>query len=446
MKNLKKFIYLLFAITLLTACEKEITTLDNSEITNQKSEVLFDRSTTGGDFDPNWIPPRLDFINKSLSSRDDNAPTTNIALYGNYYSSQWITFFNANGYNAVSISQSSIDNGDLSNYNVLYVVRDFNYNSTTIAQIKSFVNNGGILISEYTATENIIFNFHFSNGNMATGYRTGNGNLVNVNTEHPITTGLPSSFYGGNQIDYYYYYDNLDAEFDIFASFNQDLNNDGDNDPVGGTYCYGNGVYVAFFTDFADLNGSTVPALTLSINMIEYALDSCDKDTDGDGILDEDDNCPDTRNSGQADRDKDGVGNRCDNCATIFNPNQEDWDGDQMGDICDDDDDNDGVVDEKDKIPHSNINTYLDLNSEVRILNKLVKRGIFMNDEMEAIMKLVADMEDVSDQRRTSRFRSKMYFVVNNWWFKYHLITSMEKNQVLNAINQMSYPFNQDPA
>ena len=166
-------------------------------------------------------------------------------------------------------------------------------------------------------------------------------------------------------------------------------------------------------------------------------------DTDGDGIYDSEDNCPDTRNSGQADRDKDGVGNKCDNCPNTPNPDQVDWDYDGMGDVCDDDDDNDGVVDEKDKIPYSNINTYLDLNSEVRVLNKLVKRGVFMNDEMEATMKLVADMEDASDQRRTRRFRSKMYFVVNNWWFKYHLITSMEKNQVLNAINQMSYPFNQ---
>ena len=211
-------------------------------------------------------------------------------------------------------------------------------------------------------------------------------------------------------------------------------------------------------------------------------------DSDGDGIFDSNDNCPDTRNSGQADRDKDGVGNKCDNCPNTPNPdqvdsdsdgigdvcdncpdtfnedqadvdgdsfgdacdncpetpnsNQANWDGDAMGDVCDDDDDNDGRLDAVDKYPYSNTNTYLDLNSELKILNKLVKRGIFMNDEMEAIMKLVADMEDVSDQRRTSRFRSKMYFVVNNWWFKYRLITSMEKNQILNAINQMSYPFN----
>ena len=58
-------------------------------------------------------------------------------------------------------------------------------------------------------------------------------------------------------------------------------------------------------------------------------------------------------------------------------------------------------------------------------------------------MKLVADMEDVTDQRKTNRFRSKMYFIVNNWKFKYRLIDNREKREILNCVNQMSYPFNQ---
>ena len=143
------------------------------------------------------------------------------------------------------------------------------------------------------------------------------------------------------------------------------------------------------------------------------------------------------------DSDGDGVGDPIDNCSTVFNPSQADYDGDAMGDACDDDDDNDGVIDEKDRNPMSNMNTYLDVNCRLSIMNQMVKRGTNMNDEMEAIMKLVADMEDVTDQRRTNRFRSKMYFVVNNWWYKYRLITSAEKNQILNCVNQMSYPFNQ---
>nr|WP_290856299.1 thrombospondin type 3 repeat-containing protein [Flaviramulus sp.] len=51
-------------------------------------------------------------------------------------------------------------------------------------------------------------------------------------------------------------------------------------------------------------------------------------DTDGDGINDDVDNCPDTANADQADNDGDG-----------------------LGDICDDDDDNDGILDVDDNCP-----------------------------------------------------------------------------------------------
>ena len=168
------------------------------------------------------------------------------------------------------------------------------------------------------------------------------------------------------------------------------------------------------------------------------AFASCD--SDGDGISDYNDECP---NDPDNDIDEDGLCGDVDNCPTVYNPNQEDYDRDEMGDTCDDDDDNDGVIDEKDRHPYSNMNNYLAVSCKLSIMNQMVKRGTNMNDEMEDIMKLVSDMEDVTDQRRTNRFRNKMYFVVNNWWFKYHLITSAEKNQILNCVNQMSYPFNQ---
>ena len=72
-----------------------------------------------------------------------------------------------------------------------------------------------------------------------------------------------------------------------------------------------------------------------------------DEDTDGDGILDPQDNCPDEANAGQADLDGDGIGNVCDsdidgdgvpnvndNCDYAVNPNQADQDGDGIGDAC----------------------------------------------------------------------------------------------------------------
>ena len=75
------------------------------------------------------------------------------------------------------------------------------------------------------------------------------------------------------------------------------------------------------------------------------------EDTDGDGVGDACDNCPHDDNAGQEDDDNDGVGNVCDNCPNTPNPGQEDNDGDGMGDVCDDDDDNDGVLDGQDNCP-----------------------------------------------------------------------------------------------
>ncbi len=76
-------------------------------------------------------------------------------------------------------------------------------------------------------------------------------------------------------------------------------------------------------------------------------------DTDGDGVDNVDDNCPTVPNPDQTDVDNDGAGNACDtvnnldpdndgintaegdNCPTTFNPTQTDSDGDGAGDACD---------------------------------------------------------------------------------------------------------------
>lgn len=62
---------------------------------------------------------------------------------------------------------------------------------------------------------------------------------------------------------------------------------------------------VAFYFDGEDLgglDGETIQAL------------SVDPDTDGDGIVDRIDNCPDIANPGQEDTDGDGIGDACDQC------------------------------------------------------------------------------------------------------------------------------------
>ncbi|WP_236250343.1 PHB depolymerase family esterase [Microbulbifer sp. ALW1] len=78
-------------------------------------------------------------------------------------------------------------------------------------------------------------------------------------------------------------------------------------------------------------------------------------DTDGDGVEDALDNCPNAANADQADNDGDGIGNACDstpdgepvdsdgdgvndsadNCPAVANAGQEDNDGDGIGNACD---------------------------------------------------------------------------------------------------------------
>ena len=81
-------------------------------------------------------------------------------------------------------------------------------------------------------------------------------------------------------------------------------------------------------------------------------------DSDGDGIPDNVDNCPNFPNANQADTDMDGLGNKCDNCKFIANADQADADGDGAGDVCDicpndplDDPDGDGICNDIDNCP-----------------------------------------------------------------------------------------------
>jgi hypothetical protein len=81
---------------------------------------------------------------------------------------------------------------------------------------------------------------------------------------------------------------------------------------------------------------------------LDYMLIDNNVDTDGDGILDVDDNCPELANADQLDTDEDGSGDLCDtdddndgildvddNCPLVSNADQSDSDGNGIGDACD---------------------------------------------------------------------------------------------------------------
>jgi len=94
----------------------------------------------------------------------------------------------------------------------------------------------------------------------------------------------------------------------------------------------------------------------LSNNVLRVDHDLCaGPDSEGDGVPDFVDNCPDLYNPGQEDADDDNVGDICDNCPDDSNEDQADNDGDGTtgvqppagagwgGDACDADDDNDSL-------------------------------------------------------------------------------------------------------
>uniref|UniRef100_A0A8C5NGI3 Thrombospondin 1b n=1 Tax=Gouania willdenowi TaxID=441366 RepID=A0A8C5NGI3_GOUWI len=80
--------------------------------------------------------------------------------------------------------------------------------------------------------------------------------------------------------------------------------------------------------------------------------DACDNDDDNDGIPDDRDNCPFVFNPRQYDYDRDDVGDRCDNCPYNSNPDQIDTDSNGEGDACSVDIDGDGILNEKDNCPY----------------------------------------------------------------------------------------------
>ncbi|XP_061414837.1 thrombospondin-1-like isoform X1 [Lethenteron reissneri] len=80
--------------------------------------------------------------------------------------------------------------------------------------------------------------------------------------------------------------------------------------------------------------------------------DACDDDDDNDGILDDRDNCRLQFNPRQYDYDRDDVGDRCDNCPYNHNPGQIDTDGNGEGDACSVDIDGDGILNEQDNCPY----------------------------------------------------------------------------------------------
>lgn len=93
----------------------------------------------------------------------------------------------------------------------------------------------------------------------------------------------------------------------------------------------GNQWYAAIVNDSLPLNANIFSFL-YSRTVSDFVTSN---DFDGDGITDDQDNCPCVSNTNQVDEDGDGVGDACDNCPAKANPDQKDFDRDGVGDVCD---------------------------------------------------------------------------------------------------------------
>jgi len=135
------------------------------------------------------------------------------------------------------------------------------------------------------------------------------------------------------------------------------------------TECKCKGEYNSVMRCLADVEYEQCTVCNSKLYNMQVCFDTCVHDwekidTDGDGIPDRTDNCPEAPNPLQMDTDSDDKGDMCDpdvdndgwpneldNCPYVYNPDQLDTDPNSFGDACRSDKDSDGYQDFEDNCP-----------------------------------------------------------------------------------------------
>ena len=207
------------------------------------------------------------------------------------------------------------------------------------------------------------------------------------------------------------------------------------------------GVYTLAVGGYASTRTSPYTLVTTGI--------ACNMDSDGDDILDYDDNCPDIPNPDQADIDEDGIGDVCDddndndgilnendNCPLTANSNQADYDGDGIGDVCDDDDDNDGVSDDKDPYSKSNMRETLSIGENyLDIENQFSEEGTTMMDQIDALIAEVNEQYNEDNWDEMHKLFTRELSKITYYWYKSRLISRRDRVTISNAANSANIPY-----
>jgi hypothetical protein len=187
-----------------------------------------------------------------------------VGILGDYFSADVGAFLVAHGLTVSFETGATIAGGSLSQLDVLYLNRGGVADaSTERATIEAWVRGGGVLITEFDATEllfNGTFGF-FAAAALVDPFGVPSGTVCGANTvtitspSNELATGLPPTWTcSGDPIGVFKVYNEgtLDPAIDRVARITADQNQDGANDPVVGTACVDGGVVVPFFTDFGD--------------------------------------------------------------------------------------------------------------------------------------------------------------------------------------------------